>query len=148
MSRVTCPSCQGPLSAHLTPRDQVCPHCHNPLRAADLGGVPRPDVNLDVRRRSSVFWWVLGPIALVFVVAITLLTFAPMTQPDAAIDFVLLFSCLDVVAIIAVVAALRRYYSRATGTWSALLLAVLTLATIAGIVIVLFTTCQGLILLK
>jgi hypothetical protein len=150
----TCPRCHGSLKgAHVTERGLVCPHCANPLGGAGMDLLPAPSYP-DVRRRTGAFVSFAVAIAVGLVlIALVLIQGVGRASLDVS-DLVILgfvFAYLDVVVILALALSLLRWRGLNEWTknvWVASLFVFLLLGIIAGVLIVMFATCHGLLYLR
>jgi hypothetical protein len=145
----TCPRCHGSLKgAHVTERGLVCPHCANPLSDTGMGMLPAPSYP-DVRRRTGTF----VPFAVAVAVGFAFVALALLSEDWVlrAIALMFAFAYLDVVVVFALAFALSRWWNSQEWTknvWAAALFVILILGMTAGVAIVMFGTCQGMLTLR
>ena len=103
----------------------------------------------DVRRRTGTFVWFAVAIGVGF--ALVALALLPKDDLARAIMLAFVFAYLDVVVILALVLPLSRWWNSQEWTkspWAAPLFGFLLLGVIAGVLIVMFATCHGLLYLR
>jgi hypothetical protein len=161
-ANVTCPYCQAPLSVTEQPgaRTLHCPHCLADIEDPRMGpAAEAPNVLRDIRRSGhSLRWWsgwlVLGLLAALCVAHIAYVKVEYMGQPsrDAALRplaFCPGFLGLDVLALVAIGIALRRWLLppggvTAAGLTTTLKVALLTLLLSLAVAVFFFAVCTAL----
>lgn len=160
MSQITrCPQCSTRLrvSEQITDKTLICPHCFADMDNPRMGGQLRAtNINTDVKRGLSVGSIVLAVLISLCVLGIIVGLLIP-TPPEAygifvnALPLMFFFAGLDVLVSIVLIRGLIHWSISGVRTPSVgrmLGIALLSLGSIAAIVIFFFFTCMGLLKIK